>query len=377
MQDKSKNQILILPVIFSIIALICASGSLIISAINYQQGQKSTTIIQSGKDGNSANFQEGSISSIASKVSPSVVSITTENTKQSWYGTTTSAAAGTGFIISADGYILTNRHVVEKSRSISVVLDNGDTYQDVSLIGSDPLNDVAILKIKDVSNLNPVQLGNSKTINVGQQVIAIGNALGQYQNSVTEGIISGIGRSLIASDGTGSSQESLNDMIQTDASINQGNSGGPLVNAAGEVIGINTAVSANGNGLGFAIPISSVKGIVNTVLKTGEFKRPYLGVYYVNLTPTLAKTNNLSVNSGAYVYRKDSSAIIKGSSADKAGVKDGDIITGVNGIQIGMNGSLASLLGEYSVGDTIKLNIKRGNSDIEITVTLEAFKANN
>lgn len=361
-----------LAIIFSTLAFICAGGSLVFSAINYQNRYQPNTNFQ--KDSNSANFTEGSISSVASKVSPSVVSITTETTKRGWYGPSISSAAGTGSIISSDGYILTNRHVVEGSNNISVILDNGTEYKNVELIGTDPLNDVAILKIKDAKDLPAVKLGDSKTITIGQQVIAIGNALGQYQNSVTEGIISGIGRSLVASDSTGSSRESLTDMIQTDASINQGNSGGPLVNAAGEVIGINTAVSASGNGLGFALPISSVKGIVTTVFNTGTFKRAYLGVYYTNLTPATAKANNLPVSAGAYVYREKGTAIIKGSAADKAGVKDKDIITAVNGVNIGTNGSLASLLGEYPVGDSLKLTVYRDGGYIELSITLEEYK---
>lgn len=366
---KEKNN---LATMISILAFLCAGASLSISVLNYHRGSLITPAHDSG--GNATKFTDGTIASIANKVAPSVVSITTETRNQGWYGQTTSTAAGTGFIISADGYVLTNKHVVSGSNSITILLDNGEVKNNVKLIGVDPLNDVAILKIKDVNNLKPLPLGNSRSVNLGQQVIAVGNTLGQYQNSVTEGIISGLGRSIIASDSSGGNVESLNDMLQTDASINQGNSGGPLLNAAGEVIGINTAVSS-GNGLGFAIPISSVKGIVKNVLKNGDFKRAYLGVYYTNLTPAIAKANNLPTTSGAYINSAKGTSVIKGSAADRAGLKDKDIITAVGEVKIGRAGSLASLIGEYAVGDTVKITINRGGEIKDLEITLDEFKS--
>lgn len=365
------------------LAIILSAVAIVFSAINFAynyRARSGNSVTTFSSDGNSANFVEGSIADVASKVSPSVVSITTETRSQSYFGqSSTSTAAGTGFIISSDGYVLTNKHVVDGANQISVVMDDGTTYTDTKLIGTDPLNDCAIIKINNVSNLQAVTLGDSKTINVGQSVIAIGNALGLYQNTVTEGIVSGTGRSIVAGDGANSSSyEALSDMIQTDAAINQGNSGGPLVNAAGEVIGINTAISSSstGTGFGFAIPISSVKGIVKSVLETGSFKRAYLGVYYNNITADVAKKNNLSVNSGAYVNSSnDNAAVIKDSAADKAGIKNGDIITAVNGIKIGKNGSLSSLLGEYTVGDTVNLTVLRDGSERNIEVTLTEYKS--
>ena len=208
-----------------------------------------------------------------SKVSPSVVSIVTEIRSNSWYGTTTSSAAGTGFILTDNGYIMTNKHVVDGAKSISVILEDGTTYEKAKLVGIDPLNDAAILKIK-AENLTPVTLGDSKTISTGQSVVAIGNALGVYGNSVTYGIISGTGRSIVASDSNGEAYESLSDLIQTDAAINSGNSGGPLVNAAGQVVGINTATSGSAENIGFSIPIGSVKGIINSAIKN---KSMYFG----------------------------------------------------------------------------------------------------
>lgn len=330
-------------------------------------------------DSNSANFTEGSIADIANKVSPSVVSIVTETRTSSYYGqSSTASAAGTGMIISKDGYVLTNKHVVDSANKVSVVLDNGETYNNVTIIGTDPLNDVAVLKINGVDNLTPVKLGDSKTLNVGQQVIAIGNALGQYQNSVTEGIISGVGRNITAGDSSSSYYENLSDMIQTDAQINSGNSGGPLVNAAGEVIGINTALStsgSSGNSISFAIPISSVKGIIKSVIETGELKRAYIGVAYVSLSPTVAKTYNLDVNYGAYLASSDS--IIVGSPAEKAGLKSGDIITKVNGIEIGKSGSLSTLIGEHSVGESVDLTVVRDGKEINVRMTLVAYEEQN
>ena len=360
---------------FASLLAVALSGT----ALYYAYNRPTTSIFHSSNSAsnNAATFAEGSISEIANSVSKSVVSIITNtSTTGSFFTGQVSQAAGTGFIISSDGYIATNKHVVANATKIGVILDDGSTYEDVELIGTDPINDFAIIKIKDVKDLTPIKIGDSKTTNIGQQVVAIGNALGTYQNSVTSGIISGKGRSLTASDSSRTTYETLSDMIQTDAAINGGNSGGPLVNAAGEVIGINTAYASQGNNVGFAIPINSVKGIMAGVLKDGKFERAVLGVRYQTITPLIAKEKKLDVTAGAYVKgSNNASAVIKGSAGDKAGIKDGDIITAVNGTKIGTAGSLGSLIGEYAVGDTVKLEVYRDKKYIELNVKLEAYDA--
>ena len=360
---------------FASLVAVALSGT----ALYYAYNRPTTSIFHSSNSAsnNAATFAEGSISEIANSVSKSVVSIITNtSTTGSFFTGQVSQAAGTGFILSSDGYIATNKHVVANATKIGVILDDGSTYEDVELIGTDPINDFAIVKIKDVKNLTPVKIGDSKTTNIGQQVVAIGNALGTYQNSVTSGIISGKGRSLTASDSSRTTYETLSDMIQTDAAINGGNSGGPLVNAAGEVIGINTAYASQGNNVGFAIPINSVKGIMAGVLKDGKFERAVLGVRYQTITPLIAKEKKLDVTAGAYVKgSNNASAVIKGSAGDKAGIKDGDIITAVNGTKIGTAGSLGSLIGEYAVGDTVKLEVYRDKKYIQLEVKLEAYDA--
>lgn len=360
---------------FASLVAVVLSGT----ALYYAYNRPTTSIFHNSNSvsNNAATFAEGSISEIANSVSKSVVSIITNtSTTGSFFTGQVSQAAGTGFIISSDGYIATNKHVVANATKIGVILDDGSTYEDVELIGTDPINDFAIIKIKDVKDLTPIKIGDSKTTNIGQQVVAIGNALGTYQNSVTSGIISGKGRSLTASDSSRTTYETLSDMIQTDAAINGGNSGGPLVNAAGEVIGINTAYASQGNNVGFAIPINSVKGIMAGVLKDGKFERAVLGVRYQTITPLIAKEKKLDVTAGAYVKgSNNASAVIKGSAGDKAGIKDGDIITAVNGTKIGTAGSLGSLIGEYAVGDTVKLEVYRDKKYIELQVKLEAYDA--
>ena len=360
---------------FASLLAVALSGT----ALYYAYNRPTTSIFHSSNSAsnNAATFAEGSISEIANSVSKSVVSIITNtSTTGSFFTGQVSQAAGTGFILSSDGYIATNKHVVANATKIGVILDDGSTYEDVELIGTDPINDFAIIKIKDVKDLTPIKIGDSKTTNIGQQVVAIGNALGTYQNSVTSGIISGKGRSLTASDSSRTTYETLSDMIQTDAAINGGNSGGPLVNAAGEVIGINTAYASQGNNVGFAIPINSVKGIMAGVLKDGKFERAVLGVRYQTITPLIAKEKKLDVTAGAYVKGSNNvSAVIKGSAGDKAGIKDGDIITAVNDTKIGTAGSLGSLIGEYAVGDTVKLEVYRDKKYIELNVKLEAYDA--
>lgn len=363
-------------IIISLAALALGGCGLGFGLAAYQKTSTPITLLGGGIDGNSANFVEGSIAEIAEKVSASVVSIITSTKTKNFFGQDyESAAAGTGIIVTSDGYVLTNKHVINGATSITVVLDDGTTYEDVELVATDPLNDVAFLKIKDVSNLTAATLGDSKTLNVGQQVMAIGNALGQYQNTVTVGVVSGLGRSVTASDGSGYNTETLSDMIQTDAAINSGNSGGPLVNAAGEVVGINTATSTTAENMGFAIPISSVKGMLRQLIETGSAERTYLGVYVAEITPEMAKAYNLPVTTGAYLYSPSTySAIVKDSPAAKAGLKDKDIVTKVNGVEVGKAGTLTDLIGEYKPGDTVQLTVIREGNEIAVNVTLEGYK---
>ena len=382
MEESKSNNVVhrerhgnILAISLATIALVMSCVGVVFSIKSYEKASTPITILGGGTDGNSANFVEGSVADIVEKVSESVVSIVTSLKSTSLFGQSyDSSAAGTGIIVTADGYILTNKHVIDGATKINVVLDDGTTYENVKLVVTDPLNDIAFLKISDVSDLKPATLGNSKTITVGQQVIAIGNALGQYQNSVTSGIISGTGRSLTATDSTGSMSENLTDMIQTDAAINSGNSGGPLLNAAGEVIGINTATGSGVENIGFAIPISSVKGMLSQLVETGKAARAYIGVYSVEITPDVAKEYNLPVSTGVYLYNSAKySAIIKNSPAEKAGLRDKDIITAVNGVKIGSAGSLGTLIGEYKPDDTVQLTVVREGKEIAINVTLAAY----
>jgi serine protease Do len=326
-------------------------------------------------DGNKTVTQEEEdIATVVSKVSPSVVSVLTKSQGTSPYGATQQEGAGTGIIVGKDGYILTNKHVVDGANTVSVVLSDGTSYDNVKVLGTDPLNDVAFLKVPDVSNLPVAELGDSTSIRVGQKVIAIGNSLGQYQNTVTSGIISGTGRPVSAQ--SGQSTETLTDLIQTDAAINPGNSGGPLLNLKGQVIGINTAIIADAQGIGFAIPISSTKGMLKGVLAGKAVERAYLGVSYIPITADVAKQYNLSVKKGAYIFASNgSSAIIAGSPAEKAGLKDKDIITKVGDIEVGDRGGVSSLVAEYAPGDTIQLTILRGGQTMTVKVTLSAYKS--
>jgi len=328
----------------------------------------------SGVDGNVIiSKDEENISAVASKVGPSVVSIVTKGQQQTIYGNQATEGAGSGIIISADGYILTNKHVVSDSTNLSVTTSDGTVYSNARVLGTDPLNDLAFVKIDGVTNLTPAILGDSGSIRIGENVVAIGNSLGQYQNTVTSGIISGTGRPVSAQEGDNGSVEALTDLIQTDAAINPGNSGGPLVNLSGQVVGINTAVAQDAQSIGFSIPINSSKGIIKNLIKTGKVERPYLGVNYLMLTPELAKKYNLSVKKGAYVNADSGQAVISGSPADKAGIKQGDVITKVGDIEVGQQGSLASLVSEYATGESIPLTILRDGKTMTIHVTLETY----
>lgn len=333
-----------------------------------------TTSVMSGSDGNTAiTKEESSIAAVAEKVNPSVVSIIGVTQSQGYYRTQTGESAGTGILVSKDGYVLTNNHVIESTTDLTVVDSNGTRYDNVRVVGRDPLNDIAFLKITSDATFTPAELGNSSTLRTGQQVVAIGNALGQYSNTVTSGIVSGTGRPITASSGNGQT-ESLTDLIQTDASINPGNSGGPLVNMAGQVIGINTAIIEDANGIGFAIPINSTKGILKGVLETGKVSRAYLGVNYLSITPDVAQEYKLPVKQGAYVYASGSSnPVATDSPASKAGLQDRDIITKIGSVELGSAGSLSSVIGEYRPGDTVKVTYLRGSETRTTDVTFTAY----
>lgn len=280
---------------------------------------------------------------------------------------------GTGFIISADGLILTNKHVVSDQEAEYTVLLHDGTKYDAKVIGTDLANDIAVVKI-EAKNLPVVELGDSDKIQIGQTVVAIGYTLGEYRNTVTKGVISGLGRNIIA--GGGGTSEKLEGVIQTDAAINPGNSGGPLINLAGQVIGVNTAINREGQLIGFAIPINSAKSVIDSVLKYGRIIRPYLGVRYVPITKTLAEKNNLSVDYGALIVRGDNPdelAITPGSPADKAGLEENDIILEIDSVKINEENTLAKLIVKYQVGDQIKLKILHDDTEKEIFATLEEY----
>lgn len=304
------------------------------------------------------------ISEVAARVSPSVVSVITNRG-----GITT--GAGTGFILSADGYVITNKHVVEGVDRVSLVMSDNTSYRDVKVLGRDPLNDIAFLKIDGARDLKPVELGDSSQLKVGDKVIAIGNALGQYQTTVTTGIISGLSRPVTAADQSSQTVEQLENLLQTDAAINPGNSGGPLLTLDGRVIGINTAIAADAEGIGFAIPINDAKGLIKTVLDSGQVARAYLGVRYLTITPSVQQQYELDRQQGAYLVAEGSPAILGGSPAAKAGLKAGDIITAVGEQSIDAQHPLSSVISGYGVGDKVTISYLRDGKPQTTEVTLE------
>lgn len=297
----------------------------------------------------------------AEKVSPAVVSVSTSRDTLDFFGqTVTEQGGGTGFIITNDGLILTNKHVAQAGDSLKVLLSDGKTY-DAQKVAIDPTNDLAILKI-NATGLPVVELGDSDGLQVGQWVIAVGNALGELQNTVTVGVISARERQLTA--GSGSQSESLNNLLQTDAAINPGNSGGPLVNLAGQVVGINTAIAGNAQGIGFAIPIGQARSAIESYKKTGKIIKPVLGVRYVTVNPQVQKSLELPVGYGAVILNQGGQdAVVAGGSADKAGLKANDIILEINGDRVDEAHPLASRISQYAAGDEVTIKYLRDKKE--------------
>lgn len=275
---------------------------------------------------------------------------------------------GSGFVISADGLIVTNKHVVGDTDGTYRVVDKDDKTYEVEKVYRDPANDLAILKI-NASGLKPVEMGDSSKLKVGQFVVAIGTALGEFRHTVTTGVVSGLGRGITAGSPFEGFTEQLDNVIQTDAAINPGNSGGPLLNSAGQVIGVNTAISSQGQNIGFAIPINVVKDAINNFNNTGQFSRPFLGVRYSLIDQKTALLNK--VPQGAYVQE-----VVADSPAAKAGIKADDIITKLGSATISgenQNG-LASEIAKHKVGETVEAEIWRDGDNQTLKVTFEEAK---
>jgi serine protease Do len=311
----------------------------------------------------------------AKKVSPAVVSITANAQAIDFFGQVSEMeiGGGTGFIITSDGLIVTNRHVVSRRANYQVVLNDGRIL-DATIKAVDTVTDFAVLKI-EAKDLPTVEIGSSDALEIGQYVLAVGNALGQFKNSVTMGVVSAKNRKIEASGSGGS--ETLTDLIQTDAAINPGNSGGPLVNLKGQVVGINTAIASTTGtsiGVGFAIPIDSVRGIIDSVRRTGEIIRPYLGVRYVTVNRLVQRLNNLAVDYGALVIRGASGAevaVIPEGPAAKAGIQENDILLEVNGERIDEENPLPKRIAKYQVGDEVTIKLRRGGEEQALRVKLE------
>ncbi|HEU5100512.1 MAG TPA: trypsin-like peptidase domain-containing protein [Roseiflexaceae bacterium] len=280
-------------------------------------------------------------------------------------------ASGSGVIISQDGYIVTNNHVVEGAASLAVTFADGSRH-DATLVGTDPLVDLAVIRVTDaVPGFAP--LGNSDALQPGETVLAIGSPLGDFKNSVTAGVVSALNRTV-----PGSGMEGL---IQTDAAINHGNSGGPLVNLRGEVVGINTLVVRGGGttgdqaeGLGFSVPSNTARQVSEQLIQTGKIEHPYLGITYSMIDADIAAQENLPVQNGALIGASGSNqqSVLPGTPAAKAGLKDGDIITAVGGTKLDSNTSLRGALMQHKPGDTISLEVLRDGKTLNLDVTLVA-----
>jgi len=283
---------------------------------------------------------------------------------------------GSGFVISNDGYIVTNKHVVSNEKAEYTVLMNDGKKYDARVVAQDPVNDIAVIKI-DAKDLQTVEFGDSGSIEIGQVAIAIGNALGEYKNTVSVGVISGLDRSIVAGSEATGDLEQLKGLIQTDAAINPGNSGGPLLNSSGQVVGMNTAIATNAEGIGFAIPVKEIKKVANDVMTEGRIIRPYIGIRYMQITKDLAAKNNISYDYGALIVRggnKEDLAVIPASPGDKAGLVENDIILEVDGVKLDENNSLTDIVAGHNVGDEITLRISHRGEESTVKVKLEERK---
>ncbi|AGB42441.1 trypsin-like serine protease with C-terminal PDZ domain [Halobacteroides halobius DSM 5150] len=351
-----------------VIALLLGGGLIYFISLQQthsQQEVKSNQETKTVKVESHRLSKEDAIITVVDKVAPAIVKITTKKEKIvsdffAWQTKRTVKGQGSGVIIDQDGYIVTNNHVIDQADQIKVILSDGDKSYQGKIVGRDPVTDLAVIKINPGSEKLPVvKIGNSNNLEVGQLAIAIGNPYG-FSETVTTGVISALGRQIQLQKSTG-----LINMIQTDAAINPGNSGGALLNSQGEVIGINTAIIEQAQGIGFAIPINVVKEITKELIAKGEVVRPWLGIYASSINSKLAKEYDLAVKHGVYIFN-----VIEGSPAFKVNLQNGDIITKIDQKIITSMARLKDILQEYQVNDKINLTIYRAGKKKEISVKL-------
>ncbi|MFH0936957.1 MAG: trypsin-like peptidase domain-containing protein [Candidatus Daviesbacteria bacterium] len=312
--------------------------------------------------------EENAIISVVEKTSSSVVAIGTTQKVFNPFDPfsvpkSQDSTIGTGFVVSEKGIVVTNKHVVSSLNGRYTVITHDNKKFEVRKIYRDPILDLAVVQI-DGDGLKALEFGDSSKLKVGQTVIAIGNALGQFTNTVTTGVVSGLGRRVVAGDPFSGSAESLDDLIQTDAAINPGNSGGPLLNSAGQVIGVNVAMTEGAQNIGFAIPANSVKSIINEFIEKGSVSRPALGIRYRFISKDVAIMNE--VPQGVYIQE-----VIEGSAAQKAGILEGDIITKIEGKTVDAEGKIADMIKDKKVGDSLSLTLWNDGREREIRVTLQ------
>ncbi len=348
-------------------------SSLVVWTVMRPAATQATSAGTRGTLAQSVQLEESSaVIAAVERVAPAVVTISARSA--------TSAAAngeGSGFLFNANGWILTNKHVVEGAQTLSVSLSDTRTFS-ATVYGTDTLTDLAIIHI-GATGLPYARLGSSAGLELGQLAIAIGNPLGSFENTVTTGVVSGLGRQITAGGQGEAATESLSHLIQTDAAINPGNSGGPLVDSGGNVIGITTAVSQGAQGIGFAIPIDLAKPILQQALAGKPLVRPWIGVFYTPLTLGIAQQQNLPVSNGALISSSDPNrpAVFPNSPAAQAGLRDGDIITAIDGVPLDATHDLSTQIVPHQPGDTVTLTVLRDGSTISVRVTLGVLPPQN
>lgn len=326
-----------------------------------------TSLLQSSQQKEVVSTEENAVENAVAQSSPSVVAIGESQSLVNPFDPFAQpqqqqSTIGTGFVVSDKGIIVTNKHVVSDLGATYSVVTNGGKKLTIEKIYRDPIYDLAIIQVSG-SNLKPLPLGDSSQLKVGQSVIAIGNALGQFSNTVTTGVVSGLGRSVNAGDPYSSQTETLDNLIQTSAAINPGNSGGPLLDLSGQVIGVNVATTQGAQNIGFAIPINQVKSLVDQFSRTGTVSHPFLGIEYTFIDTSQAMMYNLP--EGAYIQQ-----VVSGTPADQAGIKQGDVITKIDGKSVNSTNVISNEIQSKKVGDQVSLEVWSNGQTKDVNATL-------